>query len=87
MPRVPLANIPVIEGLAATCADLPPGSGSSTRRNHVNFGSVAHRTGVGEYWVGGRMRVLQGAMHLTRARSRHLRPRRSRTRGTPAVVS
>jgi hypothetical protein len=42
-----------ISGLADVLYDFLPGSGHTTWRGHVNFGTVATKVGVGDFWQGG----------------------------------
>jgi hypothetical protein len=42
-----------ISGLADVLYDFLPGSGHATWRSHVNFGTVAAKVGVGDFWQGG----------------------------------
>ena len=42
-----------ISGLADVLYDFLPGSGQAMWRGHVNFGTVAAKVGVGDFWQGG----------------------------------
>lgn len=42
-----------ISGLAGVLYDFLPGSGHSDWKNHINFGTVATKAGVGDFWQGG----------------------------------
>jgi hypothetical protein len=42
-----------ISGLADTLYEFLPGSGRAMWRGHVNFGTVAAKVGVGDFWQGG----------------------------------
>jgi len=42
-----------ISGLADVLYDFLPGSGRTTWRGHMNFGTVATKVGVGDFWQGG----------------------------------
>jgi hypothetical protein len=42
-----------ISGLADVLYDFLPGTGNSSWKGHVNFGTVAAKAGLGNFWQGG----------------------------------
>src|ERR1035437_4870001 len=57
-----LKETKAISGLVDVLYDFLPGSGNSTWKGHVNFGTVASKVGLGRFWPGGSKRTAINAL-------------------------